>query len=150
MSKNQDIKDAIRLYKEQKLWRNNTEKEILLNLIPSISLNQYHIFRYKNTGVAYAFTNWALLSNQVQNNFKQKGILNRFDWNSGNNLWHIDTINTHHGKIKDIYKWTILNFLKSFPENKIINWLRLNELDYTIKRINKMTIKTGMRKFLND
>ena len=150
MSKNQDIKDAIKLYKQQKLWRNNTEKEIVLNLIPSIALNQYHIFRYKNTGVAYAFTNWALLNDEVENNFKQKGILNKFDWNSGNNLWHIDTINTHYGKIKYIYKWTILNFLKSFPENKIINWLRLNELDYTIKRINKMTLKTGMRKFLND
>ena len=71
MSKNQDIKDAIKLYKQQKLWRNNTEKEIVLNLIPSIALNQYHIFRYKNTGVAYAFTNWALLNDEVENNFKQ-------------------------------------------------------------------------------
>jgi len=65
MSKYEDIKDVIRLYKAQRLWRNNKEKEIVLNLIPSIALNQYHIFRYKNTGVAYAFTNWALLSDVV-------------------------------------------------------------------------------------
>jgi|TARA_R110002126_G_C10138545_1_gene470365 hemolysin-activating ACP:hemolysin acyltransferase len=147
MSRDTDIKDIIKLHREQKLWRNNTEKEMLFNLIPSIALNQYHVFRYKNTGVAYAFTNWALLSDEVENKFKQTGILKKFEWDSGNNLWHINTINTHHGKIKTIYKWTILNFLKSFPETKIINWLRLNETNYTIKRINKMTIKNGMRKF---
>jgi len=150
MSKNEDIIDAIRLYKEQTIWKNKTDKELAMYIIPSVALNQYHIFRYENTGVAYAFTNWAFLNDDVEKKFKQTGILEKFDWQSGNNVWHIDTINNHLGKIKDIYKWTAYNFLKILPEDTVVNWIRLTKSGDSIKRINKMTIKTGVKKFSND
>ena len=56
MSKNEDIIDAIRLYKEQTIWKNKTDKELAMYIIPSVALNQYHIFRYETTGVAYALS----------------------------------------------------------------------------------------------
>ena len=64
------------------------------------------------------------------------GIVKKFDWDSGDNLWHIDTINTHKGKLNDIYKWTIQNFRKLFDDKKEINWVRLTRAGDKIKRIN--------------
>ena len=150
MDKNKDIEDAIRLYKQEEIWKHMTTKELAEYLIPCIALNQYHIFRYETTGVAYAITNWAFLSDEAQERFKKTGVLKRFDWDSGKNVWHIDTINNHNGRINDIYKWTAFNFLKILPEDTEVNWIRLSKSGDAIKRINKMTINQGVRKFSNE
>lgn len=147
MNKREDLEEAIRLYKDQQIWKHMTTKELADYIIPSIALDQYHLFKYDTTGVAYAFTNWAFLSDEAEKRFKSTGIVERFDWDSGNNVWHIDTINTHNGKIKEIYKWTAQNFLKILPEDTKVNWIRLTKSGNGIKRINKMTIKEGVRKF---
>ena len=147
MNKREDLEEAIKLYKDQQIWKHMTTKELADYLIPSIALDQYHLFKYDTTNVAYAFTNWAFLSNEAEKRFKSTGIVERFDWDSGNNVWHIDTINTHNGKIKEIYKWTAENFLKILPEDTKVNWIRLTKSGDGIKRINKMTIKEGVRKF---
>ena len=147
MNKREDLEEAIKLYKDQQIWKHMTTKELADYIIPSIALDQYHLFKYDTTGVAYAFTNWAFLSNEAEKRFKSTGIVERFDWDSGNNVWHIDTINTHNGKIKEIYKWTAENFLKILPEDTKVNWIRLTKSGDGIKRINKMTIKEGVRNF---
>ena len=148
MNKNQDILDAIKLYKEYDVYKNLSKNDIAQHLIPSISLNQYKVFRYDNTGVAYGFTNWAFLNKEVENKFKQTGELNKFDWDSGKNCWHIDTISTAFNKLKDIYKWTINNLSTHLKDEQYINWIRLNKQGTQVKRINKMTLKEGKRKFL--
>ncbi len=147
MNKREDLIEAIKLYKDQYIWKHMTTKELADYIIPSIALDQYHLFKYETTGVAYAFTNWAFLSKEAEERFKKTGVVERFDWDSGNNVWHIDTINTHKGKINDIYKWTAYNFLKILPEDTEVNWIRLTKSGDGIKRINKMRIKDGVRKF---
>ena len=148
MNKNKDMMDAIKLYKEYDVYKNLLKNDIAQHLIPSISLNQYKVFRYDNTGVAYGFTNWAFLNREVENNFKQTGELNKFDWDSGKNCWHIDTISTAYNKLKDIYKWTINNLSNHLKDEQYINWIRLNNTGDKVKRINKMTLKEGKRKFV--
>ena len=148
MNKNQDILDAIKLYKEYDVYKNLSKNDIAQHLIPSISLNQYKVFRYDNTRVAYGFTNWAFLNKEVENKFKQTGELNKFDWDSGKNCWHIDTISTAFNKLKDIYKWTINNLSTHLKDEQYINWIRLNKQGTQVKRINKMTLKEGKRKFV--
>ena len=148
MNKNQDILDTIKLYKEYDVYKNLSKNDIAQHLIPSISLNQYKVFRYDNTGVAYGFTNWAFLNKEVENKFKQTGELNKFDWDSGKNCWHIDTISTEFNKLKDIYKWTINNLSTHLKDEQYINWIRLNKQGTQVKRINKMTLKEGKRKFV--
>ena len=147
MNKREDLEEAIKLYKDQQIWKHMTTKELADYIIPSIALDQYHLFKYDTTGVAYAFTNWAFLSDEAEKRFKNTGIIEKFEWDSGNNLWHIDTINNHKGKLNDIYKWTIDNFKKLFNEEKEINWIRLSKSGNKILKTNKMTIKQGVRKF---
>ena len=147
MNKNQDILDTIKLYKEYDVYKNLSKNDIAQHLIPSISLNQYKVFRYDNTGVAYGFTNWAFLNKEVENKFKQTGELNKFDWDSGKNCWHIDTISTAYNKLKDIYNWTANNFPKFLSENDYVNWIRLDKTGEKVKRVNKIKVKDGIRKF---
>ena len=110
MNKSQDIQDTIRLYKSHNVYDNLSKDDVAQHIIPSVALNQYKVFRYDNTGVAYAFTNWAFLNNDVEKNYKQTGRLNKFDWDSGKNCWHIDTVNTAQNKLTEIYNWTASYF----------------------------------------
>ena len=148
MNKSTDIIEVIKLYKENNIYKNISNKELAQHIIPSISLNQYKIFRYENTGIAYGFTNWAFLNREVENNFKQTGKLNKFDWNSGKNCWHIDTVNTAQNKLTSIYNWTAEYFSKILSDNEYFNWLRLDNTGQKVKRINKIKASDGKRKFL--
>ena len=146
-NKAKDLQEVIRLYQDQYIWQHMTQRGLADYLVPCIALNQYHIFRYDTTGVAYAFTNWAFMSDESEKRFKETGVIEKFDWDSGKNVWHIDTINNHNGRINEIYKWTAENFLKILPEETEVNWIRLTKSGDKIKRINKMKIKDGVRKF---
>ena len=147
MDKSADLRDAMQLYYDEAIWSHLTEKELSNYLIPCISLGQYNVFRYENTGVAYAFTNWAYLSDDVEKRFIKSGVLDKFDWDSGPNVWHIDTINKHNGKLKDIYKWTANYFDKKYGPTLAVNWLRLSKSGDKILRRNKMIVEKGLKKF---
>ena len=142
-----DIIDVIRLYREFPKYNYLSDKDIARAIIPSLSLNQYNIFRYPTTGVAYAFTNWALINKQVEERFLKTGMLENLDWDSGDICWHIETVNTAQNKLKEIYKYTINRLAKDVGEDKYCNWIRINKSGRGIKRINKMKIAIGKKKF---
>jgi len=142
-----DIIDVIRLYREFPKYNYLSDRDIAITIIPSLSLNQYNIFRYPSTGVAYAFTNWAFLSPDVEDRFLKTGVLKNLDWDSGSTCWHIDTINTAQDKIKEIYKLSVEKISKVINDDDYINWLRVDVLNKKIKRINKMKVSTAKRKF---
>jgi len=147
---NTDIIDVVRLYRNFSKYNYLSDKDIARAIIPSLALNQYNIFRYENTGVAYAFTNWAFLNTETEKRFKETGILEMLDWNSGDICWHVETINTDNNKLKQIYKWTAERLNKDIGKDKTINWLRMNKSGKGIKRINKMTLSTALRKFTKE
>ena len=144
---NTDIIDVVRLYRNFPKYNYLSDKDIARAIIPSLALNQYNIFRYENTGVAYAFTNWAFLNSEVEKKFKNTGTLEMLDWNSGNICWHIETVNTDNNKLKQIYKWTAERLSKDIGEDKTVYWLRTTKSGKGIQRFNKMKISTGLRKF---
>ena len=144
---NTDIIDVVRLYRNFPKYNYLSDKDIAKAIIPSLALNQYNIFRYENTGVAYAFTNWAFLNTETEKRFKETGTLEMLDWNSGNICWHIETVNTDNNKLKQIYKWTAERLSKDIGEDKTVYWLRTTKSGKGIQRFNKMKISTGLRKF---
>jgi hemolysin-activating ACP:hemolysin acyltransferase len=147
MVNNSDIIDIIRLYRNFPKYTYLSDRDIARAIIPSLALNQFNIFRYENTGVAYAFTNWAFISPEVEKRFKEKGYLEMLEWDSGNICWHVETINTAPNKLKEIYKWTTDKLEKYIGEEGIIHWIRMNKSGRGIKRYNKMKVKTAKRKF---
>jgi hemolysin-activating ACP:hemolysin acyltransferase len=142
-----DIIDVIRLYREFPKYNYLSDRDIARAIIPSLSLNQAKIFRYPTTGVVYAFTNWAYLNKQVEDRFLKTGILENLDWDSGDICWHIETINTAQNKIKEIYKYTANRLAEDIGEDKYCHWIRMNKSGRGIKRVNKMKISTGVKKF---
>ena len=147
MVNNSDIIDIIRLYRNFPKYTYLSNRDIARAIIPSLALNQFNIFRYESTGVAYAFTNWAFISPEVEKRFKEKGYLEMLEWDSGNICWHVETINTAPNKLKEIYKWTTDKLEKYIGEEGIIHWIRMNKSGRGIKRYNKMKVKTAKRKF---
>jgi len=147
MVNNSDIIDVIRLYREFPKYNYLSDRDIAISIIPSLSLNQYNIFRYPSTNVAYAFTNWAFLSPDVEKEFLQTGIVGNLNWDSGSSCWHIDTINTAPNKIKEIYKQSVNKISKVINDNEYINWIRVDIQNKKIKRINKMKVSTAKKKF---
>ena len=147
MVNNTDIIDIIRLYKEFPKYNYLSDKDIAKAIIPSLSLNQFKIFRYPSTDVAYAFTNWAYLNKESEERFLRTGILENLDWDSGDICWHIETVNTAPNKIKKIYQYTANRLAEDIGEDKYCHWIRMNKSGKEILRINKMKIGTGKRKF---
>ena len=57
------------------------------------------------------------------------------------------TINTAQNKIKEIYKYTANRLAEDIGEDKYCHWIRMNKSGRGIKRVNKMKISTGVKKF---
>ena len=95
-----DIIDVIRLYREFPKYNYLSDRDIARAIIPSLSLNQFKIFRYPNTDVAYAFTNWAYLNKTVEERFLQTGVLENLDWDRPNKLGiNLNENTNNNGKI---------------------------------------------------
>jgi len=146
----EDLKNIISLYRNYNIYNQCSENDLIQHILPSLYLNQYKVFRYNDTGVAYAFTNWAFLNDEAQNRYKLTGVLDKSDWNSGKNCWHIDTVNTAYNKLTEIYNWTASYFSKILTDDEYFNWLRLDNTGQKVKRINKLKASNGKRKFLKE
>ena len=133
---NEDMQVVINFYKKFDRYKDNTDEEIYQHILPSFQLKQYKI--HKDGENVIAFTNWAFLSKEVENRYVKTAELNLEDWNSGDKLWHIDTLCM--GNILKVHRWTKEYFTKLLGVNKAINWLRVSS-DNKIKRQTKILTK---------
>jgi hemolysin-activating ACP:hemolysin acyltransferase len=133
---NEDMQVVINFYKKFDRYKDNTDEEIYQHILPSFQLKQYKI--HKDGENVIAFTNWAFLSKEVENRYVKTAELNSEDWNSGDRLWHIDTLCM--GNILKVHRWTKEYFTKLLGVNKAINWLRVSS-DNKIKRQTKILTK---------
>jgi len=117
----EDMQTIISLYKKFDKYNKYTREDIYYHILPSFKLKQYKI--HKDGDTVIGFTNWAFLNKEVEKDFKNTGILEDQDWNSGNQLWHIDTICVKN--LNKIMSWTKQYFTKTLGINKPINWLRV-------------------------
>jgi hemolysin-activating ACP:hemolysin acyltransferase len=131
-----DIIDVIRLYREFPKYNYLSDREIAITIIPSLSLNQYNIFRDLNNKI-YGFVNWSFLNSNIKNSFLKNGVIKNLDWNTGKHLVFVDFIATK--KIKDIFNWSIKKASTFKNIDKEFNWIRVE--NNKVKRINKVRIK---------
>ena len=92
-------------------------------ITPSLNLDQYQIHKVGNEDIG--FTNWAYLSDTVEQRFKLTGKLKPNEWNCGKNIWHIETVAKSH--LREIMKWTKEYFRGKLEVNQSIKWLRIKE-----------------------
>ena len=129
------MQDIISLYRNYNRYDDCSDNDLISYLMPSISLNQFK--KHYDNNKLIGFTNWALLSDKAHNQFKQTGLIDNKDWNSGDNLWHIETICKYN--LKNIMKWTKSFLTKQFGIGKEINWIRIkdNKIVRTVTRTTK-------------
>ena len=119
----EDMQTTISLYKKFDKYDQYSREDIYYHILPSFKLKQYKI--HKDGDIVIGFTNWAFLSKDTEKKFITTGDLQDQDWNSVNQLWHIDTICVKH--LNKIMSWTKQYFTKKLGINKPINWLRISD-----------------------
>ena len=128
-----DLKTILSLYRKFDRYNRYTDKELLFHILPSYELNQYKI--HKQGDEVIAFTNWAFLDKDAENQFILTSLINPNDWNSGNNVWHIDTVCVKN--IKKVMSWTKEHFKKILKINQPLNWLRIDDNGIIYRKTSK-------------
>ena len=126
------MEDIINLFRKFNTYSIYSDYELCNYLYPSIKFNQYKKHYNKNNLIG--FTNWALLSNKAENKILSSKPLNNYDWNSGDNLWHIETVSLIN--VKKIISWTKNNLATKYGVNRLVKWVRVNNNKIrTIKKV---------------
>ncbi len=118
-----DLYRVVHLYRQFPKFDKYTYSDLVKMITPSINLDQYQIHRIGNQDIG--FTNWAFLSDNVEQRFKLSGKLKANEWNCGNNVWHIETVAKSH--LREIMKWTKEYFRTKLEINQPIKWLRIKD-----------------------
>jgi hemolysin-activating ACP:hemolysin acyltransferase len=92
-------------------------------ITPSLNLDQYQIHRVGNQDVG--FTNWAFLSDTVEERFKLSLRLKDNEWNCGDNIWVMQILAKSHAK--EIMKWVKDYFRDKIEVNESVKWIRADE-----------------------
>jgi hemolysin-activating ACP:hemolysin acyltransferase len=124
-----DLYRIIHLYRQFPKYDKFTYKKLTEMITPSLNLDQYQIHRIGNEDVG--FTNWAYLSDNVEQRFKLIGRLKPNEWNCGDNIWVMQIV--AKSNVKEIMKWVKDYFRDKIEVNESVKWIRANN-DFQIYR----------------
>ena len=118
-----DLYRIIHLYRQFKQYDKFTYAELTKMITPSLNLDQHQIHRVGNQDVG--FTNWAFLSDTVEERFKLSLRLKDNEWNCGDNIWVMQILAKSH--VKEIMKWVKDYFRDKIEVNESVKWIRADE-----------------------
>ena len=118
-----DLYRIIHLYRQFKQYDKFTYAELTKMITPSVNLDQYQIHRVGNQDVG--FTNWAYLSDNVEQRFKLSLRLKDNEWNCGNNIWVMQILAKSHAK--EIMRWVKDYFRDKIEVNESVKWIRADD-----------------------
>ncbi len=127
-----DLYRIIHLYRQFPKYNKFTYEQLTEIITPSLNLDQYQIHRIGNEDIGY--TNWAYLSDTVEQRYKLTGQLKKNEWNSGDNIWVIGVIAKRN--TKQIMRWVIEYFRTKIEVNESVKWIRCND-NFDIYRISQ-------------
>ena len=115
-----DLYRIVHLYRQFPKYDKFTYQQLTEMIYPSINLDQYQIHRIGNEDVG--FTNWAYLSDNVEQRFKLIGKLKPNEWNCGDNIWVMQVV--AKSNVKEIMKWVKDYFRDKIEVNESVKWVR--------------------------
>jgi cytolysin-activating lysine-acyltransferase len=124
-----DLYRIIHLYRQFPKYDKFTYKQLTEMITPSVNLDQYQIHRIGTEDVG--FTNWAFLSDNVEQRFKLIGKLKPNEWNCGDNIWVMQVVAKSNAK--EIMKWVKDYFRDKIEVNESVKWIRADK-DFQIYR----------------
>ena len=124
-----DLYRTIHLFRQFPKYDKLSYEFLVKMVTPSINLDQYQIHRIGNQDVG--FTNWAFLSDNVEQRFKLIGKLKPNEWNCGDNIWVMQVV--AKSNVKEIMKWVKDYFRDKIEVNESVKWIRADK-DFQIYR----------------
>ena len=115
-----DLYRIIHLFRQFPKYDKLPFEFLVKELIQSINLNQYKIHTINNKDVG--FTNWAFLSNNVEQRYVLTGKLKNNEWNCGDNIWVTNVLTKSN--CLHIMKWVKNYFKNKIEVNKSVKWVR--------------------------
>ena len=128
-----DLYRVVHLFRQFSRYDKLTYEDIIKKVIPSLNLDQYQIHRVDGKDIG--FTNWAYLSDTVEERFKLTGKIKPNEWKSGNNIWHIETI--AKSNLREIMSWTKEYFRGKLEVDQCVKWLRIKDNNIIYRRSEK-------------
>ena len=128
-----DLYRIVHLYRQFPKYDKFTYEQLVTMIIPSINLDQYQIHRIGNEDVG--FTNWAYLSDTVEERFKLTLKLKPTEWNCGDNIWVMQIV--AKSNVKEIMKWVKDYFRERIEVNESVKWLRADNNFHIYRRSEK-------------
>lgn len=125
------IEDVIDFYLTFDRYQGTSRRVLYYHLEPSISLNQYKVFKDKEI---IGFMNWGYLNEVMKMKFLHHGIIDYSNWKCGANLCFADFLCRKN--IRDMIKWAKKHFGKELGYDKEVVWLRMEETINKTMRIN--------------
>ena len=124
-----DLYRIVHLYRQFPKYDKFTYQQLTEMITPSVNLDQYQIHRIGNEDVG--FTNWAYLSDNVEQRFKLIGKIKPNEWNCGDNIWVMQVV--AKSNVKEIMKWVKDYFRDKIEVNESVKWIRADK-DFQIYR----------------
>ena len=115
-----DLYRTIHLFRQFPKYDKLSYEFLAKMVTPSINLDQYQIHRIGNQDVG--FTNWAYLSDNVEQRFLFTKKLKDNEWNCGNNIWVMNVL--AKSNCLQIMKWVKNYFRDKIEVNESVKWVR--------------------------
>ena len=128
-----DLYRIVHLYRQFPKYDKYTYEDLIKMLMPSLNLDQYQIHRIGNEDVG--FTNWAYLSDNVEERFKLISKIKSNEWNCGNNIWVMQFLAKRNAI--QIFYWLKDYFKSKIEVDKSVKWLRTNNNHQIYRRLEK-------------
>jgi hemolysin-activating ACP:hemolysin acyltransferase len=128
-----DLYRIVHLYRQFPKYDKYTYEDLIKMLMPSFNLDQYQIHRIGNEDVG--FTNWAYLSDNVEERFKLISKIKSNEWNCGNNIWVMQFLAKSNAI--QIFYWLKDYFKSKIEVDKSVKWLRTNNNHQIYRRLEK-------------
>ena len=124
-----DIYRIVHLYRQFPQYDKYTYEQLIKMITPSLNLDQYQIHRINNEDIGY--TNWAFISDSVEQRFKLISKIKPNEWNCGDNIWVMQVVAKSNAK--EIMKWVKDYFRDKIKVNESVKWIRADK-DFQIYR----------------
>ena len=128
-----DLYRIVHLYRQFSKYDKYTYEDLVKMLTPSVNLDQYQIHRIGNEDVG--FTNWAFLSDTVEQRFKLISKIKANEWNCGDNIWVMQFLAKRNAL--QIFYWVKDYFKEKIQVDKSVKWLRTNNNHQIYRRLEK-------------
>jgi hemolysin-activating ACP:hemolysin acyltransferase len=128
-----DLYRIVHLYRQFPKYDKYTYEDLVKMLTPSVNLDQYQIHRIGNEDVG--FTNWAFLSDTVEQRFKLISKIKANEWNCGDNIWVMQFLAKRNAL--QIFYWVKDYFKEKIQVDKSVKWLRTNNNHQIYRRLEK-------------